>query len=150
MRLRTWTCWTVLALAAVAAPLRADDAKPVAPTLVVRLKSIDGILSDAKYIANLLGPEAEEHFKQFEGMVKSMAGPKGLASLGIDTRRPFGLYAVVTPAGVDSFAAVLIPVADEQAFVKFVTDTLGQFGGSVRKGGDDVYTVSHGNVPVEI
>src|SRR5690349_5072372 len=148
MRLRTGMVGTLIALAAAYAPMRGDDAKPAAPAVVVRLKSFDGLMTDAKYLAGLAGQE--EQAKQAEGMIRAMAGPKGLASTGIDTTRPFGLYGVVTPAGVDSYAALLIPVADEKAFIETVKDLLGRFGAKVSdKGNDNVYTVNIPGAPVD-
>jgi hypothetical protein len=136
-----------MALAAAVAPLRADDAKPVAPTIVARVKSIDGLLGDFKYLVALVGHEEEA--KQVEQMLPAWLGPKGLAGTGIDSKRPFGLYGVVTPAGVDSYVVALIPAADEKAFAEFVKDMLGRFGATVDKADDTVYTVKHPAVPVE-
>jgi hypothetical protein len=135
-------------VASGAAPLRAQDAKPTEPTFVVRLKSIDGLIADTKYIAGLVGQA--EQADQAEKILQGMAGPKGLAGTGIDTRRPIGLYSIVTPAGVDSYAALLVPVADESAFVEFANDMLGRAGAKAEKGEDGVYTVTGIPAPVPI
>jgi hypothetical protein len=146
MRLRNWVCGPLALAAGLLVPARADDAKPAAPAVVVRLKSFDGLMADAKYLAGFAGQE--EQARQAEAMIRALAGPKGLAGTGIDTTRPFGLYGVVTPAGVDSYAALMIPVADEKGFVETVTDLTGRFGVKVTKG-EAVYTVTIPNSPVD-
>src|SRR5688572_18728584 len=122
MRVRNWACWALVVAGVTVAPVRAQDAKPAAPTIAVRVKSIDGLLADVQYLAGLVGQE--EQAKQLQGILEGMAGPKGLTGTGIDTKRPIGLYAVVTPGGVDSYASLLVPVADEKAFVELATDLL--------------------------
>src|SRR5262249_10484649 len=122
MRLRNWACWALVVAGVAVLPVRAQDANPAAPTLAVRLKSIDGRLADARYLAGLVGQE--EQARQFQGILEGMAGPNGIVGTGIDTKRPIGLYGVVTPAGVDSYAALLVPVADEKAFVELASDLL--------------------------
>ena len=97
-------CLVVLGLAL---PVRAADADNAGPTVVVRLQSIDQLLDNVKYLVKLA--DREEEAKQIEGLVKSMAGPKGIQ--GIDTKRPIGMYGKVGAAGIDSTVVVLIPVA---------------------------------------
>ncbi len=147
MRFRSWICGTLTLLACAALPVRADDAKSGVPTVAVRVKSLDGLLEDAKYIATLAGKEEEA--KQLDGVIQAVAGPQGLAGTGLDTKRPIGLYGMVTPAGVDSYVVLLIPVADEKAFVEKVKALVGGFGVKIDKGNDDVYTVTIPNSPVE-
>ena len=50
MSLRRLT-WGLFVAAAVVAPARADDARAPEPTVVVRLKSFDGLLADFRFIA---------------------------------------------------------------------------------------------------
>jgi hypothetical protein len=147
MFVRKWSCWTIIALTVAVTPPRATSAEPTVPTVVVRLKSIDGLLADAQYVAALVGQE--EQAKQFKGLLDVMAGPKGLAGTGIDTKRPIGLYGVVTPGAVDSYGAVLIPVADEKVFVDFLKTVLGPLQAEVTQGQNGVYTVKHPAAPVE-
>jgi hypothetical protein len=139
--------WIVAGLVVVFVGLRpavaaAADAKPT-PTLVVRVKSIDGLLADAKYLAGLAGQE--EQAKQFEKMIPSFLGPKGLAGTGLDTSRPLGLYGILDPQMPDRPPVVLLPVSDEKAFVDFLKQIAGFAPGanvSIEKGDDGVYTVS--------
>ena len=92
--------------------LAADDSKPA---LVVAFKSLDGLISDAKYIAELAGKEEEA--KQAEAMLKNLLGDKkGLE--GVDPKKPIGLYAKVNADDPQqSEVVVLVPVADEDALL---------------------------------
>lgn len=96
-------------------PAQKKKAAP-GPTLVVRVRSIDSLLADAKYLMILGGQK--EVAEQLEGVILSMIGPKGLD--GIDTKRPFGLYGSVGPNGIDSNGVVLVPIADQKAFLSFL------------------------------
>jgi hypothetical protein len=137
-----------LALAVLpAGPLRADDSKPAEPAVIIRLKSFDGLLGDFKFLAEVAG-KAEEA-KQIDGIVQHLPIKNGLAGTGLDTKRPFYMYAVATPDGVSSYACVLAPIADEAAFVSFLEDTLGNFGVTAKKGDDDIYAVGLPNLPFE-
>jgi hypothetical protein len=113
------------------AALLAADPKPM-PTLVVRLQSIDGLIADARYFAEIAG-KAEEA-KQAEGMIKALAGPKGVE--GLDTKKPIGLYGKLGPNGIDSEVVVMVPIADEETAVDF----LKRFA-EPEKGKDGVYSV---------
>jgi hypothetical protein len=132
-----------MAISVAALPVRAADA---APTLVVRVKAIDGLIADGKYLAGLAGHS--EQADQFEKMLPAFLGPKGLAGTGLDTTRPWGLYATLKSEIPNSPVVVLIPVADENAFAASLK-TLAGFapGGNVtiNRGGDGVYTVSAPN-----
>jgi hypothetical protein len=144
MRTRTWV--VTLAVLAAAVPARADTPKSVEPTVVVRLKSFDGLMADAKYLAELAGQA--DKAKEIDGVIQALAGPKGLAGTGLDTKRPLAAYAVVGPNGVDSKAVLMLPVADEAAFVEAVNTLLGQFGATMKRDGDGVHTVTIPNAPV--
>jgi hypothetical protein len=113
MRTRVLPAAALFALT-VAWPAAADEKKPAKPTLVVRVSSLDGVLGDARYFAELVGKGSEA--EQAEKAFKSMAGPKGLA--GLDPTKPLGLYGYLGAAGVDSQAVVLLPLADEKAFLQ--------------------------------
>jgi hypothetical protein len=130
--------FVLVAAPAPARPAAAKEAK--APTLVVRLSSIDDLIADAKYLANLAGHEEEG--KQIDAMIKSQLGDKGLQ--GIDTKRPLGLYVLVSPDLVGSTGAFLVPVADEAAFL----DLLDRLTLKPEKGEDGLYTVMAEKVPV--
>src|SRR5437868_3638861 len=148
MRLRkTWGICLVI-VAACGSPLRADDAKAAEPAVVVRLKSFDGLLSDLKYLGETIGKS--EEVKQIDGILAALPLKNGLAGTGLDTKGPFLFYAVATPDAISSYAALMIPIADEKAFTSFVEDTVGNFGAQVTKGSDGIYAVGHPALPVEV
>src|SRR5436309_2751560 len=103
---------TLLGLAVLTGPIRAADATTT-PTLVVRIRSLDGLLGDIKYVATLAG--RGEEAKQLEGLIQSRMGPKGLE--GIDTKRPLGLYGKLDESLLESAAIALVPISDQKAFL---------------------------------
>src|SRR5215471_21784561 len=138
MRMR---CVAVVALLALAVPVRAADDKKT-PTLIVRVQSLDGLIADARYLATLAG--REEEAKQAEGFLKQFTGEKGIE--GIDTKRPMGAYAFLGENVIDSEAVVLLPVADEQA----VLALLKRLNLTAEKDKDGVYSfqLPKPNVPI--
>jgi hypothetical protein len=112
-------CAAIVAWPAAAGEKKSD--KPTKPTLVVRLASLDNLIADARYLAELAGKGNEA--EQAEKMLKAMAGgDKGLG--GLDTTKPMGLYGYLGPGGIDSQAVILLPIRDEKAF----TDKIESFG----------------------
>ena len=83
MSARSLPLLVVLGLVVGAVPARAQQAQTV-PALIVRVRSIDGLIADAKHLAALAG--AEEQAKQIDALVRSKIGAKGLE--GIDTSAP--------------------------------------------------------------
>jgi hypothetical protein len=136
----------ILAAAITAWPVAARDKpanKPAKPTLVIRIGSIDSLLADAHYLAKLAGKG--EQAEQAEKMLKSMGGDgKGLA--GVDTTKPMGLYGYLGPGGIDSQAVVLLPIADEKAFL----DKLESFGLKAEKGEGDLWKLDFDKIPFPI
>jgi hypothetical protein len=139
-----WFCsLALLGLAAIPDPVRAAaDSAGTMPTLVVRVRSIDGLLSDFQYVARLAG--REEEAKQLEGLLNSRAGPKGLE--GIDTKRPLGLYGTLDANLTESSAVALIPISDQKAFLEL----LAGFNFKAKKEDDGIYAVTPENLPVPI
>jgi hypothetical protein len=127
----------IVAAALSVSPIRADDST-TAPTLTIRIRSIDGVLDDVKYISALGGRDKEA--KQLDEVIKKNF-PKGLA--GIDTKRPLGLYGKIDENLMDSWAVVMIPVADEKA----VLGLLESVHFKATKEDDDVYVVNVDNAP---
>jgi hypothetical protein len=103
------------------------------PGLIVRIRALDGLLSDVEYVSKLAGKEEEA--KQFQKMIEGQVGKEGLS--GFDTKRPIGLYGTVGPAVVDSTAVALIPIADEKAALGLLEN----LNLKAEKGDDDVFTV---------
>lgn len=138
---RLFPCLAMFCLVTASLVTRAAEVKAAAPDVVVRLQSIDGLLSHGKYLSTLAGQE--EGYKQFEEMIKAKAGPKGLE--GIDTRRPLGLYATIKPNVTDSTAVFLIPISNEDAALGLLKN----LGVKAEKGKDDVYTLTTDQAPVQ-
>src|SRR5205823_6294284 len=110
------------------------------PTVLVRLKSLDGLIADARYLVEMAGKEEEA--KQAEGFLKAFTGPKGLE--GIDTTRPIALYGYLKAEAPESPFALMLPVADEKALL----DLLERQGYKRKKGEDDIYEVALPNSPL--
>ncbi len=99
-----------LLLLAVPALTRAADDRPA---VVVAVKSLDGLIADAKYIAELAGKDNEA--KQLEVVVRQVLG-KNLAA--IDSKKPIGFYARLNADDVQqSEAVVLVPVTDPDGLI---------------------------------
>lgn len=134
----------LLALTAIfPTPARAADEKSPKsdkPTVILRLAPLDHLRGDLRYLAEVVGEG--EKAKQFDEMIKSMLGDKGLA--GIDTKKPLGLYGWVGAFGFDSKVVLMVPLADKKAFLDLLSDNL---DAKPKKGGDDVYSMSVENVP---
>jgi hypothetical protein len=138
MRLLTGLAGLCLLLSA-AAPARAADDKPTAPTFFVRTKSIENLVADARYLAEVA--DKADDFKQYEGVYKSML--KGNSLEGIDITKPIGAYGFIGANLVDSKVVVLVPIADEKAFLDFLTSK----NINPDKDKDGVYSVTVPNVP---
>lgn len=140
-RLSAWLALAVLAV--LVRPMYGEGRKPAqaVPTVIVRLKSLDGLIADARYLTEMAGKEEEA--KQAEGFLKQLTGPKGLE--GIDTTKPSGLYGKLGPNGVDSEVVVMLPIADEATALEF----LKRFT-KPEKGDDGVYTVNVERSPFPI
>src|SRR5438876_3849007 len=137
-----------LALSGTVLPARADTPKANEPTVVIRLKSLDGIIADAKYLAGLAGQA--DKAKEADAAIQALAGPKGLAGTGLDTGRPIAVYAIVGAGGLDSKGVVMLPVADENAFIEMLTDIVGRFGVTGKKESDGVHAFTIPGAPVNV
>ncbi|MBA4187859.1 MAG: hypothetical protein C0467_07560 [Planctomycetaceae bacterium] len=118
MRIRWMAALTAMFLiggAANAQPAKAE------PTLEVRLRSVNDLIDKAEYIAGLAGQE--QAIKQVRDMLKQMsADGKGIE--GIDPKRPFGLTATLSGDVISSPLIVMIPIADQDRFLKLLKDRL--------------------------
>jgi hypothetical protein len=141
MHKRLFPLLTFLCLVAVPSPARPADAESSNPTVVVRIQSIDALLADAKYLAELGGKG--EQARQMDQMVKGLFDAKRLD--GLDTKRPLYAYGAISANGFDSSAVALIPITDEKA----VLDTLERFNFPAKKDDAGVYTVKLPNAPVD-
>src|SRR5262249_14679468 len=103
---RSVLCLALLCLAVLAVPpAHAADARPSTPTLVVRLESVDDLFADLKHLAAFA--DRDDLVAQAEGILKARGGAKGVE--GIDTKRPLGLYGLVSEDVVSSKVVALVP-----------------------------------------
>jgi hypothetical protein len=107
-----------------------------APAIVMRVRSLDALLENAKLLVNLTGEDAAA--RQIEGLLKAKVGVKGIE--GIDPKRPLGAYVRFGKEIGDISGAVLVPIADEKSFL----DLLARFNWLTNKGKNDIYTVQTG------
>ncbi len=117
----------------------AQEKKP--PTVVVRFRSLDALIQQAKLVATIAGKSEEA--KQVEGLIKSRVGPKGLA--GIDLKRPFGGYARVGDGLNQVSGALMIPIADQADFLDLLKNLNVRFS----KDAAGIYTVKI-DAPVDV
>jgi len=123
MRLRTLAapvlaCLMLLALDAVVLGQEKTPEPEVAfkPTLVLRLKALDDLIGDLRYLAKTAGQD--EIASQVEKALKQRTGEGGLE--GLDTKQPIGAYAILDSKLDQSQVVVMLPIADEQKFMKLL------------------------------
>lgn len=107
-----------LALGACLALLAAPAVTPAAdePAVKIQIQSVEKLLGNAEYAAKLIGKEEEA--KQFLGFIKALTGDKPEKGIeGIDLKRPFLAYANIAAEIEKSEIVVMIPIADQDAFV---------------------------------
>src|SRR5581483_1464986 len=109
MRRRWLGSLAVLLFLLPPAPARAQEP----PAIVVRVRSLDSVLQNARQLVTLTGEEAAA--RQIEGLLKAKVGTKGIE--GIDPARPLGAYVRFGKDIEDISGAVLVPIADEKAFL---------------------------------
>ena len=145
MLARMLTFLAVITVVGAPAPARSDDkAKDAAPSVVIRIDSIDNLIEHVKYLAELAGQKdkAEEGLGFFKATVESQKIDKA-----IDFSRPIGLYGKFNADDLTkSSGAILLPILDEKPLL----DLLDQVGMTPEKGEDGVYTVQSMFSPVPI
>ena len=110
-------------------------------TLVVRIQSIEQLLTNAKYFARLA--DKEEEGNQFIGFVESLiSAKKGLA--GIDTKSPIGLSVQLGNTAEDSKFVLMLPIADKDTLLDELKTRLSI---EAKKGDDGIYSVPIPNSP---
>lgn len=110
-------------LALFAAPAMSVAADKDAPAVKLQIQSVDKLLGNAEYVAKLIGKEEEA--KQFLGFIKSLTGDnpeKGIE--GIDLKKPFVAYASLAAEIEKSEIVVMIPIADQKAFIELLKGRL--------------------------
>lgn len=104
--------WKGLCLLGVLAMWSASIAQAQQPTVVLGLRNIDELLSDADFVGEVLGQEGTR--ETAEQTIEAFTGGKGLA--GVDLKKPLGLYWNLKPDGEIEMPVVFIPVSDRAAF----------------------------------
>lgn len=113
-----WLAALTVALVGVGAA-QAQPEKQSEPTVELRLRSVNDLLDKAEFVSALAGKD--DVIKIARGFLKSITKEKtGLA--GIDPKRPFGFYANLSVDVVNSPSIVMIPIADQETFLKFIAD----------------------------
>jgi len=122
-RLRLFTA--VALILVVPGFARAADPKADAPSVLVRVQSVNDLLKTVGYIGTLLPEELREPVKQVTGLVKGLIDEKkGLE--GLDVKNPIGLYVTVrAEEPADSPAVVLVPVADRDTLLNALQTRIG-------------------------
>lgn len=120
---------------------RAADQAKAPPTVTVRIRSLDTVIDQVKTAIALAG--REEMGRQIDGLIRTKIGAKGLE--GIDPTRPLGGYARLAKDLDEVAAVVLVPIADQAAFLSLLEN----LNLKVRKDRNGIYTVSTGT-PIEV
>lgn len=116
MRCRLLTAVAVALLAAGGA-----SAQPAKPTFEIRLRSVNDLIDRFEYIAGLAGKEDEA--KQVRELLKTLAADgKGIE--GIDPKKPIGAYAFLAEPIDASPFVLMVPIADEERFLKMLKERL--------------------------
>jgi hypothetical protein len=114
------------------------------PTIEVRIHSIVELLPVVEFAGKMFGQP--EPAKQAAEFIKSQIDPeRGLD--GIDPKRPWGLYAVMTKDVIDSPVILMIPITDGEAFLDLIR---GKLSLDPKKDKDGVYQLDVPNVPVPV
>jgi len=124
---------------AMPAPAAEANTDSASSTLVVRIKSINGLLEDVKYVAKLGGKENAADMAS--GYVNGLSSDKGIE--GIDPKKPIGLYGNVAEDPTSSKPVLMVPIVDS----KTVRELLEKVNAKLDKGDDDIYEVTNPYIP---
>lgn len=120
MRIRFWSA--VLAVVSAMLPGQAvAQPKITEPTVEVRLRSVNDLVDKAEYVGGLV--DKDEPIKQVRELIKNLSA-EGKGVEGLDPKRPFGAYAILTPDVASSPVVVMVPVADEKRLLAALKERL--------------------------
>jgi hypothetical protein len=119
MRIR-WLAALVVALG-FGGTAGAQPAQPAEPTVEVRLQSVNVLLDKAEYVAGLAG---KEDVVQGVKIILKNFQVEGKGVVGIDTKRPFGLYATLSADVIGSPVIAMVPIADQDSFLQTLKERL--------------------------
>ncbi len=128
----------ILLAAMAVSPLSASDKLP---GLEIRVQSANDLTGYFEYVGSFAGQG--EQGKQFAELIKAFGGEKGVIE-GVNLKKPLGAYAVFSPGMVDSQFVVMLPVADEKAFVNLLKNRLSI---EAKDEGDGLYSFTMPKVP---
>ena len=135
--------WLVLLAAPVAAPAADKPAMSDGPMLVVRLQSISQLLDNAEYLIDIAG--AKDDLGVYLGTARAFLGDKSID--GVDATRPFIVYGSTSGKVAESTGVVMVPIADQTAFVKMLKDRLNL---TIKEEKEGFYSTTAPNTPAPI
>lgn len=91
------------------------------PTVEVRLRSVNDLVDKFEYVAGLAGKE--DAVKQVRELIKVLSA-EGKGIEGVDPKKPIGVYATLVKEVESSPFVVMIPIADEEQFLKMLKTRL--------------------------
>ena len=134
----------LLLAAAVAAPAAAQEAAKPGPAVEVRAASLNDLLGAVQFLGDSTN-QAEATKDGLDQIRNLIDEAKGLE--GVDPKRPWGLAATVTPNVSDSPAVLMIPLADQEAFLDLLR---GKLALDPRKLDGGAYELDVPNLPVPL
>ena len=132
----------VVGIALFASSGRAAEVPP--PTVELRIRSVNQLLPTFEYLAGILNQA--EAGKQGVEFLKTLTDDKTGID-GIDPTRPFGMSVTLTKDVIDSPVLVMLPLADEAAFLSLLRDKLSL---DPKKSKNGVYTMDVPNLPAPV
>ena len=126
---------TALAVALLSSGLAAAQPKAAEPTVEVRLRSVDDLVTRFEYVAGLAGQEGLAG--QVRDFIKAIT-TDGKGIEGIDPKKPIGVYATLDTDIATSPVIVLVPVLDEKTFLA----ALAKYNLTPEKGDDGTHKVA--------
>lgn len=112
MRLRWLAALAALFLTGGLASAQPKDA---GPTIELRLRSVNDLLDRFDYVAGLAGQE--ENAKNARQFLEAIS-TEGKGIEGIDPKKPLGAYATLVKEIESSPFVIMVPIADEEQFLK--------------------------------
>src|ERR1700722_16974513 len=140
MRLRHISWAVAVCVAMVPVTASAADDKLAKQTVILRVAALDELVANAIFLADLAGQK--DRAEEVEKYLKSLAGDDGLK--GLNTKKPLGLYIKVGARGFDSEGVLMLPIADEKAFLEVLKKL--NFEPEKEKD-DDIYKIALPGVP---
>lgn len=98
-----------------------DTVTAPTPSMQIRLRSLTELLNKAEYVANLF--DQGETIRGIKALL-FLSRLQGKGVEGIHPDRPLGAYAFFKPDVIDSSVVLLIPIANQEAFLKLLKERL--------------------------